>query len=73
MTIADGNKSFMPYAGPIKFNFGNRMAFVGAMILGDDMLLGVIPIKDLDVVIHPATCTLHLYPDSPNIAMTKAK
>ena len=49
------------------------MAFVGAMIMGDVVLLGAIPMEGLDVVIHPATRTLQVNPESPNIAMTKAK
>jgi clan AA aspartic protease len=73
VTLADGSKRLMPYAGPIKVNFGNRIAFVGAMIIGDEVLLGAIPMEDLDVVIHPATRTLRVNPESPNIPMTKAK
>jgi len=43
------------------------------MILGNEVLLGAILMKDMDVVIHPATQTLRVNPGSPNIAMTKAK
>ncbi|WP_044408388.1 clan AA aspartic protease [Thiomicrospira microaerophila] len=73
VTLADGSKRLIPYAGPIKVNFANRTAFVGAMIMGDEVLLGAIPMEDLDVVIHPATRTLRVNPESPNIAMSKAK
>lgn len=73
VTLADGSRKLIPYAGPIKVNFANRTAFVGAMIMGDEVLLGAIPMEDLDVLIHPATRSLIINPDSPNIAMTKAK
>lgn len=73
VTLADGSKKLIPYAGPVKVNFSNRTAFVGAMIMGDEVLLGAIPMEDMDVVIHPATRTLRINPESPNIAMTKAK
>ena len=73
MTLADGSKQLIPYAGPIKVKFQNRSAFVGAMILGDEVLLGAIPMEDMDVVIHPATQSLRVNPESPNIAMTKVK
>jgi hypothetical protein len=43
------------------------------MIMGDEVLLGAIPMEDMDVIIHPATRELIVNPESPNIAMTKAK
>jgi len=73
VTLADGSRQLIPYAGPVKVNFSNRTAFVGVMILGDEVLLGAIPMEDLDVVIHPATRSIMVNPESPNIAMTKAK
>jgi clan AA aspartic protease len=73
VTLADGSKQLIPYAGPIQIKFQNRNAFVGAMIMGDEILLGAIPMEDMDVIIHPATRELRVNPESPNIAMTKAK
>jgi len=51
-------KHLVPYAGPIRFEFENRNAIVGAMILGNDILLGAIPIEDINMIIHPASRTL---------------
>ena len=73
VTLADGSRQLIPYAGPIKINFANRTAFVGAMIMGDEVLLGAIAMEDMDVIIHPATRSLIVNPESPNIAMTTAK
>jgi clan AA aspartic protease len=73
VTLADGSRQLIPYAGPVKGNFLNRTAFVGVMVMGDEVLLGAIPMEDMDVVIHPATRSLMVNPESPNIAMTKAK
>lgn len=73
VTLADGKKHLIPYAGPIRIEFENRKAFVGAMILGDEVLLGAIPMEDMDVIIHPASRTLRVNPESPNIAMAKIK
>lgn len=73
VTLADGSKQLIPYAGPIQVKFQNRNAFVGAMIMGDEVLLSAIPMEDMDVIIHPATRDLRVNPESPNIAMTKAK
>ena len=73
VTLADGKKHLVPYAGPIRIEFENRNAFVGAMIIGDEVLLGAIPMEDMDVIIHPATRTLQVNPESPKIAMAKIK
>ncbi len=72
-TLADGSRQLIPYAGPVKVTFSNRTAFVGVMIIGDEVLLGAIPMEDMDVVIQPATRSLIVNPESPNVAMTKAK
>jgi len=73
VTLAYGKKHLIPYAGPIRIEFENRNAFVGAMILGDEVLLGAIPMEDMDVIIHPESRTLRVNPESPNIAMAKIK
>ena len=72
-TLADGKRYKIPYASPVLVQFETRSAFVGAMILGDEVLLGAIPMEDLDVVIHPASQTLKINPDSPNMAMSQVK
>jgi len=33
VTLADGSRQLIPYAGPVKVNFSNCTAFVGVMIL----------------------------------------
>jgi clan AA aspartic protease len=73
VTLADGSRQLIPYAGPVKIAFSNRTAFVGVMIMGDEVLLGAIPMEDMDVIIQPATRSLIVNPESPNVAMTKAK
>jgi clan AA aspartic protease len=73
VTFADGSKRLVPYVGPIEIRFANRRGFVGAMVLGDEPLLGAIPMEDMDLVIHPATHTLQVNPISPNIPTSVAK
>ena len=73
VTIAAGSKKLVPYVGPVKVNFENRNCFVGAMILGDEVLLGAIPLEDMDLVIEPAKRKLTVNPDSPNFASAKVK
>ena len=68
VTIADGSKQLVPYVGTIKINYKNRMCLTGALVLGETVLLGAIPIEDMDLVIHPAKLKLEVNPANPNIA-----
>ena len=73
VTLADGSSSLVPYVGPIKVTFENRICFVGAMVLGDQCLLGAIPMEDMDLIVHPKLLKLSVNPSSPNIASGLAK
>ncbi len=68
VTIADGSKKLVPYVGPIKINYLNRVCLTGALVMGDMVLLGAIPIEDMDLVIHPAQLQITVNPNNPNIA-----
>ncbi|MDX2195587.1 MAG: clan AA aspartic protease [Cytophagales bacterium] len=68
VTIADGSKKLVPYVGPVKINYLNRMCLTGALVLGNMVLLGAIPIEDMDLIIHPAQLKLTVNPENPNIA-----
>jgi hypothetical protein len=59
--------------GPVRISFKNRTGFVGAIVIGEEVLLGAIPMEDLDVVVIPSTLTLDVNPYSPNIASSSAK
>ena len=71
--LADGSSHLVPYVGPIKIEFENRLCFVGAMVLGDQCLLGAIPMEDMDLVVHPKYFKLSVNPSSPNVASGLAK
>ena len=73
VTLADGSSSLVPYVGPIKVIFENRICFVGAMVLGDQCLLGAIPMEDKDLIVHPKLLKLSVNPSSPNVASGLAK
>jgi clan AA aspartic protease len=68
VTIANGQQQLVSYVGPIQVRFENRSCFVGAFVLGNDVLLGAIPIEDMDLVIIPSTRTITVNPQSPNFA-----
>ena len=73
VTIADGSKKLVPYVGPVKITFNNRNCFTGAMVFGEEVLLGAIPMEDMDLVIQPALLKVTANPESPNIPMSVAK
>lgn len=73
VTIADGSKRLVPYVGPIEVRFKNRVGFVGALVMGDQTLLGAIPMEDMDLIVVPNTRTIDVNPSSPNIATSIAK
>ena len=66
ITTADGRKQIVPYVGPIEVLFENRNCFVGALVMGDEVLLGAVPMEDMDLVISPAHRKLVVNPESPN-------
>jgi clan AA aspartic protease len=73
VTLADGSTRRVPYVGPVEIRFKNRVGFAGALVMGDQVLLGAIPMEDMDLVVIPKTRTLDVNPSSPNIATTIAK
>jgi len=73
VTLADGRRRSVPYMGPVEVRFGNRRCFTGAMVLGNEVLLGAIPMEDMDLVLQPQLQRLSVNPDSPNIPQSLAK
>ena len=73
VTLADGAKKMIPYAGPVEVRFKNRVGFVGALVMGDQPLLGAIPMEDMDLVIIPGRRVLDVNPESPNVPCSIAK
>lgn len=66
-TTADGKQHFAPYAGPVQVSFENRHCFVGALILGNEVLLGAVAMEDMDLVVNPKLFTLSANPESPDV------
>lgn len=67
VTTAEGKHISVPYVGPIQVNFANRTCFIGALVLGDSVLLGAISMEDMDLVVNSREQTVTVNPDSPNI------
>jgi clan AA aspartic protease len=73
VSLADGSTQIVPYVGPVELRVLGRVGICGALVLGDQALLGVIPLEDLDLVIVPKTRTLAVNPQSPQIGRSLAK
>ena len=73
VTTADARSHIVPYVGPVQIRFQNRTCFTGALVLGDTVLLGAIPMEDMDLVISPSRQTVEVNPKSPNIPSAVVK
>jgi clan AA aspartic protease len=71
--FADGRKEKVPYVGPVRVSFENRSCFVGALVLGDEVLLGAVPMEDLDLVVAPGRRSITVNPESPNLPHARVK
>jgi clan AA aspartic protease len=75
VTMADETERTVEIVGPIEIRFKNRRTVADAVVLpsAKDVLLGSIPMEDLDVIIDPKRRTLEVNPAHPNIAATIVK
>jgi clan AA aspartic protease len=75
VTLADGSFRKCDYVGPVDIRFENRSAICRALVLpgADEVLLGVIPLEEMDVIIDPVAQTLAIPPDRPLMAQMKVK
>ena len=73
VTLTDGSRKPVPYVGPIELRYGNRVGFAGALVMGDEPLLGVIPMEDMDLVVVPRTRQVIVNPLNPNVASSIAR
>ncbi|MGO9111333.1 MAG: clan AA aspartic protease [Thermoguttaceae bacterium] len=73
VTTADERSHVVPYVGPVRIKFQNRSCFTGALVIGDTVLLGAVPMEDMDLVVSPARQTITVNPSSPNIPSAVVK
>ena len=65
--LADGRSEVVDYVGPVRVEVFGRQAFTGAMVLGEQVLLGAIPMQAMDVLVDPRRHQLVPNPAHPNI------
>ena len=70
--LADGHRRTVPYVGPVEVHFRHRRCFTGAMVLGNEVLLGAIPMQDMDLVLRPQLQSVDVNPENPNIPLSVA-
>jgi len=73
ISTADGRTFKVPYVGPIKVQWDDRVCYVGALVLGDEPLLGAVPMEDMDLVLPSLSQKLMANPMSPNFPHHKVK
>jgi hypothetical protein len=73
--MADGSIKEYEVVGPVELRFKNRRTLVNAIVLTGDneVLLGAIPMEDMDVLIHPLKQELIVNPEHPYFAQMKMK
>jgi clan AA aspartic protease len=73
--MADGSIKECEVVGPIELKFKNRRTLTHAMVLPGDseVLLGAIPLEDMDVLIDPLRQQLIVNPEHPYFAQMKMK
>ncbi len=52
VVFRDGSSELVPYVGPVEVQFKSRAGFVGALVLGSEVLLGALPMEEMDLVEH---------------------
>jgi clan AA aspartic protease len=73
--LATGEIVECDVVAPIEIKFKNRRSSCSAMVLPGDaeVLLGAIPMEEMDVIIHPLKQELMVNPDHPFFAQMKLK
>jgi clan AA aspartic protease len=73
--LANGVIQETEIVGPVTIRFKNRRSVCQAFVLSglDEVLLGVIPIEEMDVIIDPHKGELALPPDRPYLPLAKIK
>ncbi len=70
--IANGERVLVPYVGGVRIEVFGRQTVTSAIVIGDQVLLGAIPMEAMDLIIHPRSLTLMPNPDSPNVPASLA-
>ena len=71
--LADGKAQKAEIVGPIEIRFDGRLSVTNAVVLGNEVLLGSIPMEEMDVVVDPKRQRLIVNPEHPDLPRLKVK
>ena len=69
---ADGAIHLVDYVAPIMVEIFGRHSSTGALVMGEQVLLGAIPMEDMDLVVEPLRQRVIPNPASPDVPMSLA-
>lgn len=64
VALTDGSIQVVPYVGPVEMSYKGRAAFGGAVVMGNQVLLGQMPMGEMNLVIASKTQTLEVSMES---------
>ena len=67
LRLADGTRKLVRCGAPVKIQLMGRDCVTGAIIMGDAVLLGAVPMELMDLVVDPRTGRVVPNPDNPNV------
>jgi clan AA aspartic protease len=73
VTLADGRQIKAPRIAPIEIFFENRSYVTEALVLGNEPLMGVLPLEAMDLMVDPLNQRLIVNPAHPNFPVALAK
>ena len=65
-------RSHLVRVSPVRIELLGRHSVCGALVLGNQVLLGSIPMEDMDLIVEPARLKVSVNPQAPNIPMSVA-
>jgi clan AA aspartic protease len=73
VTLADGHQRKVPKIAPIEIAFANRTYVTEAVVLGNECLMGVLPLEAMDLQVDPRARRMIVNPRHPNYPVALAK
>ncbi len=74
VTFADGRQMKVPRIAPIEIRFDKTRNYVTeALVLGNEALMGVLPLEAMDLMVNPVLQQVIVNPDHPNFPVALAK
>ncbi len=70
---ADGRQLKVPKIAPIEIAFENRTYVTEALVLGDEPLMGALPLEAMDLIVDPTQQRVIVNPAHPNYPVASAK